>query len=144
MISVNELLLNSRWQLTRSGATLSLYPYSTRFCDTMSPGYEMVTNIYQYGPPDTTTPAIALSWPYNGNQIRLVYESDGDLNITSSVIVVSVAYTSGRSSWTLFELKNFQGRTNCLTSTAELHRYSGSQLGLPSVGSVCKGCGCTG
>lgn len=127
------------------GGTFSLFPSSSRVCAQFMGNYYNVTKVYHYGPPDTATPAIAVGLPAaGGTHIRLVYDSDADLVITPGNLVVSELFTSGRSNWTVFELKGFQGSRTCLNSTAELHNYRASAIGLPSVGSVCKGCGCSG
>lgn len=70
----------------------------------------------------------------------MVEQADGNLNITSGNIVVADVYTFGLMSWTLFENKDFLGRTACCTPTAEIQRHSPDSFGLPSIGSVIRGC----
>ncbi len=104
--------------------------------------YSAVTAVRKLGPSDTTQTAIVF---YSGTGVTdyQINEKLANGNITVSFSLAShVIITYGSSNWTLFEGKEFIGKTACL-ETPEVVRLSHlyeSHLNLTKVGSIIKGC----
>jgi hypothetical protein len=100
-----------------------------------------IQNAIQVGPSESTVPALSIYNWFSNDVVTIEGTAEAFLNFTSTSAMY--LYTSGKTSWQIFEDQRFQGQSVCASGEYnELERFDVWDLRprLERIGSVILGC----